>query len=453
MSSITHEKQAVDSVNGPSHYSLSEKPGWGRFLVVLYLLIAICPLLIASLFSASFGEPFFEALGKGAALVGFTLVGLQVVLAGRFKFLDRPFGLDMVTFFHQRIAVFAVLLLICHPIFLAIGERSFHLFSFNTGWPVNLGKLTLVVLIFAVLFAMYFGKLGVEYQRWRRLHKFMILIPILGFAHSYWIGTDLQRGAALRAFWWIALAAIAGIFLYRNVAVPLWGRTYRIQSVNRETHDTYTLEFDPVRGSPPGHKPGQFMFVGFRRSGNSSEEHPFTISSSPENKDVLTATIKQSGDFTNTIDKTTTEDTARIEAPYGRYSFLYHQPKSLLFLMGGVGITPAMSMLRHLRDTNNTTPAVLLCGNKTEKDIIFREELAAMPDTIKVVHILSNPPEGWQGSTGYITAEMVKEHAKDILSEADVYLCGPPAMMDKMFEITSELDVGEDRIHFEKFGL
>ena len=392
-------------------------------------------------------------IALAAGMLGFSLLCLQVLLAGRFKTVDRPFGLDVLMKFHKAMAVVAGCLLLSHPVLLAVGHQSWHLFTFDTSWQVNWGKAALFLVVLGVLFAMFFTKFGVDYNLWRFGHKGMIFVVIFGFIHGFYIGPDLQGG--LTRFWWIAAAAIAVlIFAYRNLLVPVWlRRRFKVTDISSETHDTYSLNFEPEDGNPIICNPGQFMFLKLIRPGRRSELHPFTISASPLNEKQLQATIKQSGNFTNSIDQTKPGDVGKIEAPFGRFSYVYHDPAKILFIAGGVGITPIMSMVRCLRDTHDKRSVCLLYGNNTEKDIIFQQEIDALPEQFKTVHVLANAGEDWQGEQGYITADLIKKHAGDMINDAHVYLCGPPVMMDKVISALQGLGVDDKRIHFERFTL
>jgi predicted ferric reductase len=193
------------------------------------------------------------------------------------------------------------------------------------------------------------------------------------------------------------------------------------------------------------------MFLKLKRPGRLSEIHPFTISASSLQPDIIEATIKKSGNFTNTIDQTRPGDIGLIEAPFGTFSIVNFDIEKFLFIAGGVGITPIMSMLRYLRDTKDTRPVILLYGNKTESDIIFHEELSKLPANVKVVHILSRPEGNWQGPKGHITIELIQRYAGEILSQADIFVCGPVQMMDTVINSLKNAAVHPKRIHSERF--
>ena len=427
---------------------------WGACLAIGYILLACLPVGLALLARPGSDEPVLTELGLGAALLGFSLLALQPVLAGRFHWLDRPFGLDIVMRFHKAMAILAGALLLAHPILLSLGAGNWRLLAFDTPWQVWLGKAALILLVLGVGYALAVRVWRLEYQTWRRIHKGMVAVVILGFLHSILLGHDLQEPVLL-TYWSAFFGVAAAVFVWRNAVVPIWGRRrFRVADVRSASHDTYTLRLEPTDGKAiPARNPGQFMFLKLIRPGRPSEEHPFTISASPTEPDHLVATIKESGDFTNTIGQTQPGDEARVEHPFGRFSYAHYEPESFVFIAGGVGITPIRSMLRCLADSGDTRPVVLIYGNKTEGDILFRDELGDLPENVSVVHVLSDPDESWDGPRGYVTKDIIEQHAGEWLSKADIYLCGPPPMMDKVQQALRELSVDASRMHYERFSL
>lgn len=422
-------------------------------MIVVYVILASFALLTVWVSVPRSGSSLWRELARGCALLGFSLIALQFVLAGRFRAIDRYYGLDIVMRFHKVMGATGLGLLILHPVFLLVDNGNLSLLALDVPWQVGLGKLALLLLVLTVAAAMLATKLPIDYQLWRASHKVVIVIAALGLLHGLLVGSDL-REPAVRTLVVAVGVAVVLVFLYRNLYVPLWGRVrMKVGEVVQETHDTYTIRLEPESGRGLRHLPGQFWFVKLVRPGRPSEEHPFTISSSPTGEPPLTSTIKESGNYTNTIGRTRKGDRALVEGPYGRFSYLLRDAPALLFIAGGVGITPLMSMLRHLRDSQDARPVVLLYGNQKEQDIIFREELEAMPPNVTVTHVLSSPPEGWQGPSGYVTGDVIRQHAGEVLDRADVYICGPPPMMDALVPVLGDLGIPDDRIRFERFSL
>jgi predicted ferric reductase len=419
-------------------------------LVAAYLLLVALPLLTALALRAPTSEPLLYEVARAAALLAFSVLALQVVLAARFKLLDKAFGLDVLVRFHRGMGILASVLLLAHPALLLLSTHG----HIQWEWRVALGAGALLILAIGVVATLSFRLLRGGYDRWRFLHKGMILVLALGYVHSRSIGDDLLASSALRAYWTALLAMALGVFLWRNAFVPRWGRhRFRVESVAPEARGIFTLRMVPEDGRPMTYQPGQFVFLTLLRPGLRSEEHPFTISSSPLQSGFITVTVKQSGDYTSTIGQTRAGDRALIEGPFGKFSLLHHDAERFLFIGAGVGSTPLASMIRFLRDSGDPRHVLFICANRTQADIPFREELERLPANMNIVHILSRPEAGWSGARGHLDEEVIRELAGPFLARADVYLCGPPALMGELRCALKNLGVRRERMHTERFAL
>jgi ferredoxin-NADP reductase len=231
-----------------------------------------------------------------------------------------------------------------------------------------------------------------------------------------------------------------------------------VSEVSSQTHDTWTLKMRPIRGNVRPYLPGQFHFLTLHRQGSRDEEHPYTISSAPAEDGFLASTIKASGDFTRTIGSTQVGDRVSVRGPYGRFSpWVETDATDLVFLAFGVGITPFRSILRHLAETDDIRRVLLVYGNRTEKDIIFKTELDEIAQranpTLRVIYVLSKPEEEWAGERGHIDLALLRRLLAPRASDRRYYLCGPVKMMADTQKALKALGVAEDHIFFEQFAL
>ncbi|MDA3923079.1 MAG: hypothetical protein PF904_00075, partial [Kiritimatiellae bacterium] len=120
---------------------------WAILLLLAYALLAVLPLALAYWLNPVSGQPLLQEIGKGAGLLGFSLLVLQFVLSARIQWIDQPFGLDAVMCFHKGMGIFAGALILMHPLLLALGDRSWSLFGLNTSWPITVGKAGLLLLV------------------------------------------------------------------------------------------------------------------------------------------------------------------------------------------------------------------------------------------------------------------------------------------------------------------
>ncbi len=207
---------------------------------------------------------------------------------------------------------------------------------------------------------------------------------------------------------------------------------------------TYNVKSFRFRRPPDlDYKPGQFLFITIKSGGEEMQKH-FTISSSPT-EGYLEFTKKLTGHpFSNALDRLEVGDWAFIRTPFGSFTFEGEHPR-VAMLSGGIGITPLRSMCRYATDKRLDTSIVLIYGNRTEEDIVFRDELDAMQrenQNLRVIHTLSSPGESWKGYRGRIERELVEREIPDYL-ERVFYICGPPRLVEAMRDIAQELGVPE----------
>jgi propane monooxygenase reductase component len=138
-------------------------------------------------------------------------------------------------------------------------------------------------------------------------------------------------------------------------------------------------------------------------------------------------------------------DELSVTGPYGVFTLRSSSPRRLLFIGGGAGMAPIVSLLRSLRENGNGRQATYYYGARTQADLFGLDELASLP--CEFVPALSD--EGWAGETGLIT-DVVDRLERDI-SEVDAYVCGPPPMVEAAIALLEARGVPEAHIYFDKF--
>jgi predicted ferric reductase len=407
------------------------------------------------------GQSLIYGIGKNCALVGLAIITFQILLSGRFKWIERPFGFDILIRYHKNMAILGTFLLILHPLFLIIGGFGWSLItSFDIVWYLWLGRIALLLLVINEILSGFQSSLRIKFETWRISHN--ILVPaviILGFIHSWNIGTDIWN-TPMRILWVFLPVMFVILFVYHRFIRPfmLSRHSYTVIDVKTEAEKVWTVKMTPPQGQNVfDYLPGQFQFLTFkRRKDLPVEEHHWTISSSPTEKGYVSSTIKALGDFTATMGKTKAGDTATVHAPFGRFSHVLRpDEKALVFIAGGIGITPMMSMLRYMRDIKSDMSVILLYGNRREADIVFKDELKAIEDSshpaLNVIHVLSHPDGQWAGETGFIDRAKIEKYCGDLTSKG-FYICGPSGLVKTTIKNLQDLDVDDERIHIEIFS-
>ncbi|MET9031065.1 FAD-binding oxidoreductase [Nocardia sp. NPDC004168] len=218
------------------------------------------------------------------------------------------------------------------------------------------------------------------------------------------------------------------------------------------TAKTFRLVMSDEMGVPP-FLAGQYINV--FADGTS---RPYAISSSPAQQNYYDLTLRRvpSGRISNwLLDNVRVGQSLDTTGPMGTFHYnpLFHGA-DVVFLAGGSGVAPAMSMIREIVDRNLDRSFHLIYGSRRAADVIFRAELdevAAKDARITVDHVIAEPEAGWTGTSGFMTAETIESLVGD-LDKRMVYVCGPQAMYPYVLEQLKLLAHPRKRIRFEANG-
>ena len=221
-----------------------------------------------------------------------------------------------------------------------------------------------------------------------------------------------------------------------------------VKEIIKHAENVKSFRFD--RSSNFNFKAGQFMFVTIKTGQEEMKKH-FTISSSPTEVRYIEFTKKLTGHpYSNALDSLKVGDWAKIDAPYGHFTFEGEYDKIAL-LTGGIGITPFRSICKYVIDEKLETDIVLIYGNRTEQDIVFKDELEKMQnEKFTITHTLEKPSKQWRGLHGFINEDMIKREIPDY-SERIFYICGPPVMINAIKKILDNIGISADNTKIENF--
>ena len=224
-----------------------------------------------------------------------------------------------------------------------------------------------------------------------------------------------------------------------------------LNNIIQRTPDVKSFRFS--RPSSFAYKAGQYLIIILPDNNGSVQKKPLTISSSPTEDFIeVTKKLTSGHSFSDSMSSISIGDELQIDAPFGQFVLDEPQKKIAMF-SGGIGITPFRSMCKYAIDSGLETDIVLLYGNKTSEDIVFKDEFDLMQETnnhFKIVHTLSREDSNWNGHIGHIDGNMVKIELPDY-SQRLFYLCGPPGMVKAMEDLLEGLEVSKKQIIKEKF--
>ena len=221
----------------------------------------------------------------------------------------------------------------------------------------------------------------------------------------------------------------------------------RCVAVHQEAHDVRSFTFVSPAGKQFSFGAGQYFLFDFP-VGDAVEGRCYSISSPPTRPGSFTITVKRvaGGVVSNWLHDSLAPGAAlRAQGPRGTFLRPAARTRKYLFLSGGSGITPVMSMLREIADTAEVADVVFLHAGRTPQDFIFRDELAWLAGRIKGLRLFLLP-EGpgaepsWPGLTGRISAELLALAIPD-MAERVVMCCGPAPFMAAARSIAAALGV------------
>ena len=391
------------------------------------------------------------SLGDIAGLCGMAMFSLVMILSARAKFFEKFFnGVNESYTAHHFFGGLAFVFLLFHPILLAY---QYALTSFNSAalfllpsnyWAQNFGTLGLFVMILALLVTFY-SKL--KYQVWKFTHKFIGLAFIFAFLHTFLIGADVASNIWLKIYLFILGALAIITYFYRTLFADYLVRVfnYKVKGVKQYDDKIWEISFAPQNRAIE-FAPGQFGFIKLLSNEVTKEIHPFSFSSA--NGNPLKIAIKELGDYTNKIGKLKEGDTALVEGPFGAFNFRSFKNKKQVWIAGGIGITPFLSMLRSVTKEDSGYEIDLYYSVKDENSLAFKDEMDEIFQKYKNVNITY-----WVTSKDkFLTAEAIAAKISD-LKERDIMICGPSIMMNALKGQLMFMQITKDQIHSEEFNL
>jgi ferredoxin-NADP reductase len=219
--------------------------------------------------------------------------------------------------------------------------------------------------------------------------------------------------------------------------------TVKINSIQHITHDV--LQIVTEKPQQYNFTPGQATEVSINKSGWKDEKRPFTFTSLPDN-DYLEFTIKtypSHKGVTNELIHLKKNDMLILDDVFGAITYKGEG----VFIAGGAGVTPFISIFRYLELVKQIGNNKLIFANKTKDDIILEKELKSLLGH-NFINILSDEEvDGY--AHGLITEGFLKAHISE--STKNVYICGPPPMMDTIEKQLIHLKIDKKNIIKEVF--
>jgi len=215
--------------------------------------------------------------------------------------------------------------------------------------------------------------------------------------------------------------------------------------------ETPTIKSIKLEKNNFDYKPGQYAMTDLE-TGDDESVHPLSIASSPTENFLMFSTKISGSSFKKKFDWLKPGDKVKIKGPIGIFT-LNESFKNIVFLGGGIGITPFRNMIKYATDKKLPINLTLIYSNKTPDEICYREEWSIFEKqnpNLKVINTITED-QLWQGRKGRIDEGLIKEFCDD-LSNTLFYICGPPAMVEGLSQLLKSMNIPQQNIKIEKFA-
>ena len=431
----------------------------------LYLFLILLPLGVAILADpARIEQPFLIELGVAAGFIGFSIMALEFALISRIEPANEPFGEDSLQLFHNIMGTVALAFVLAHPILLILAGYPANCwlnpFSSCATTTTIMADVAVFILLLLIASSIWRKRLGIKYEVWYGLHGLFSLVVIAtALVHIFIIGRYTST-YIMQATWLLYAALLLGLIVWYKIWTPLrnWNRKWEVIENRVERGDARTLVLKPDSHDGFHFHPGQFAWIKSGRTPFGMGQHPISLSSQGEVKPggTVAFTIKNLGDWSGEeVPALKPGDRVWLDGPHGVFTMDREQAMGYVFIGGGIGITPLYSMLQTMVEREDERPVVLFYGAANSEEMTFREELLDLEGkmNLKVVPVYSEPEEGWQGETGYITGEIMKKYLPKQYRYFKYLICGPEPLMDAMEQALPELGVPEMSVLSERFDM
>ena len=224
-----------------------------------------------------------------------------------------------------------------------------------------------------------------------------------------------------------------------------------------EVPGVYTLRLKAADGRKFNFNAGQFAMLCFKDEPDPKLRcRAYSVSSSQNQHDYIDLTIKRYHEWTTRATSLPVGSVVELKFPFGKFC-LDDPQDEIVFIAGGVGVTPFMGMIRYLAETKSTRKARLLYSCRTSWTIIFKKELDLIAQdwsNLKLVFTISDEDHqdsGWTGLRGFIDKTFLQNEIGDCSGKV-FYVCGPNGMIRAVDEALTGLGVARDKIRTENFG-
>jgi predicted ferric reductase len=430
-----------------------------RLLTILLFFSGLATSLSLWLFDTQAGAvndtaTLMLAAGRLTGLAAGYLLFIQLLMMSRVSWLEEWVGARDLLRWHRWLGTSLVVGVLAHIVFIVYGyaltgktgvlDQSW---TIVTTFPDMLKAVIATgILVVISLISIRAAKTKLPYEVWYTIHLTGYLVLLLGYGHQVATGADLS-GKFASVFWPALTALVISALVWGRLVEPIWlnaRHRFEVAEVVEEGTNTFSIYIEGKKLDELPAQAGQFMRWRFLTRNGWWQSHPFSLSAAP-NKEWLRLTVTAVGGHTARLGQMKPGTPVWAEGPFGTFTAQRRTRRRALLIAGGSGIAPIRALLEDM-----PADTIVIYRASRPDELVFRgelEELAERRDAwVRYIVGSRNDP----GPRRLFTPDGLLGLVPDV-SRRDVYLCGPPGLVDAAVGTLRDLDVPDSQLHLDPF--
>ncbi|RAK38071.1 putative ferric reductase [Actinoplanes lutulentus] len=437
----------------------AEATSGNRLLTVLLFFSGLGTSIALWLFNTKAGAvsdttSMMLAAGRITGLIGGYLLFIQLLMMSRVSWLEEWVGSRDLLRWHRWLGTSLLAAVVAHVVFIVYAySLTAGTGVVEQGWTVITtfpdmisATIATVLLVVIAMTSIRFIRNVLPYEFWHLIHLSSYAVLLLGYAHQISSGADMSGKFA--SVFWPALGCLTlAALIWGRIVEPVWlnaRHRFSVAEVVSEGANTFSIYIEGKRLDKIPVQAGQFMRWRFLTANGWWQSHPFSLSAAPNGK-WLRLTVTIAGGHTAKLATMRPGTPVWAEGPFGTFTAQRRTRRRALLIAGGSGIAPIRALLEDM-----PADTIVIYRASRPDELVFRaelEDLAEQRDAwVRYIVGGRNDP----GPKRLFTPEGLRGLVPDV-NRRDVYLCGPPGLVNAAVGTLRQLDVPDSQLHLDPF--
>ncbi len=437
----------------------AEQYSGNRLLVVLLFVSGLATSVALWVFDTQPGAvndtaTLMLAAGRVTGLIGGYLLFIQLLMMSRVSWLEEWVGARDLLRWHRWLGTSLTVSVLAHIVFIVYGYAlTAETGVVDQGWSIITtmpemlsAAAATIILVVISLISIRAAKSKLPYELWHLIHLTGYLVLLLGYGHQVASGADLSGDFA--SIFWPALAALViSALVWGRLVEPIWlnvRHRFEVAEVVAEGANTFSIYIDGKHLDKLPAQAGQFMRWRFLTRNGWYQSHPFSLSAAP-NPEWLRLTVTAVGGHTSQLAEMEPGTPVWAEGPFGTFTAERRTRRRALLIAGGSGIAPIRALLEDM-----PPDTIVIYRASRPEELVFRAELEDLAERrdawVRYIVGSRNDP----GPSRLFTPDGLLGLVPDV-NRRDVYLCGPPGLVDAAVATLRDLEVPDSQMHLDPF--